>query len=398
MSQEIVVPGFRWGGVEAGIRKRGGKADLALLIADAPVACAGLFTKSDMAAAPVRLSQPKVDGGKARAVLMNAGCANACTGAAGDTAAERMAAALRPHDIDPDHVLIASTGVIGALLPFERIQAASDKLVASTRPDGIRDFARAIMTTDTREKVAFRRGTVAGKPVIVAGVCKGAGMIMPDMATMLACVATDAAVDPGALRMMLGAAAWPSFNAVTVDGDTSTNDTLYVLASGKAGNATIQDPTDAGYAELLALLTDTCIDLAKQIAADGEGATKFIEVHVKEARDENEADIVARRIANSPLVKTAMHAADANWGRIMAAIGACGLSIAQNRISLYIDDVLLVRDGIGLGQIAEDKATEKMKGPAFVLTVHLGRGAAKRSVFTCDYSAEYVKINAEYRS
>jgi glutamate N-acetyltransferase/amino-acid N-acetyltransferase len=399
MAEHPVVPGFRWGGIEAGIRKRGGRPDLALLLTDEPVACAGIFTRSDAAAAPVVLSRPKATAGRARAVLMNAGCANACTGEKGAAAAHRMAAALTQlADIPEELVLIASTGVIGAHLPVERIEAHLGQLVSSARPDGIREYARAIMTTDTREKVASRQGFVAGRTVTVAGTCKGAGMIMPDMATMLACVVTDAAVEPEALRTLIGAAAWPSFNAVTVDGDTSTNDTLYLLASGQAGNPVITRADSPGYSELLGLVRETCIDLAKQIAADGEGATKFIEVHVSEARTEDEADTVARRIANSPLVKTALHAADANWGRIVAAIGVCGFSIDASRIALQIEDVLLVEHGQGLGVLAEEHASARMRGPAFTLHVRLGRGAAERSIFTCDYSAEYVKINAEYRT
>jgi glutamate N-acetyltransferase/amino-acid N-acetyltransferase len=392
---DVVVPGFRWGGLEAGIRKRPGRPDLALLLADESAVCAAVFTQSDMAAAPVMLSKPVAASGKARAVLMNAGCANACTGEAGLAAARRMAASLK---LNPAEVLTASTGVIGALLPAEKIEAHAGVLMAQVRPDGIRDFARAIMTTDTREKVASRQGLLGGKQVTVAGVCKGAGMIMPDMATMLACVATDAAIDAKPLQALLRAAVWPSFNAVTVDGDTSTNDTLYLLASGKAGHAPIHSEADAAYGELLTLVRETCIDLAKQIAADGEGATKFVEVAVEGATDEHEADVIARRIANSPLVKTAWHAADANWGRIMAAAGACGFSLDPSKVSIAVSGVPLVERGVGLGQSAEDAATQQMKQPAFIVTVKLGRGPVNRSVFTCDYSAEYVKINAEYRT
>jgi glutamate N-acetyltransferase/amino-acid N-acetyltransferase len=398
MAQDPVVPGFRWAGIEAGIRKHGGRPDVALLLADEPVTCAGVFTRSDAAAAPVRLSRPVAAAGRARAVLMNAGCANACTGSAGDAAALRMAAALETHGIPRSEVLVASTGVIGAPLPVERIEAHTTRLVETCAADGITSFARAIMTTDTREKVASRRGRVGGRDVTVAGVCKGAGMIMPDMATMLSCLATDAAISAPALRTLLGAAAWPSFNAVTVDGDTSTNDTLYLLASGKAGNTLIENVSDAAYGELRALVTETCVDLAKQIAADGEGATKFIEVRVEQARHEQEADVVGRRIANSPLVKTALHAADSNWGRIMGAIGTCGLGVDTSRVALVIDDVPIVANGVGLGATAEARATERMRGASFVLHVLLGRGAATRSIYTCDFSAEYVKINAEYRT
>lgn len=393
-----VVPGFRWGGLEAGIRKRGGRADLALLVADEPVACAGIFTRSDVAAAPVRQSRPKADGGRVRAVLMNAGCANACTGAEGEEAARRMAAALAPSGIAPDEVLTASTGVIGLLLPVEKVEAAAPRLFDSVRADGIREFARAIMTTDTREKVAWRRGSVAGRQVTVAGVAKGAGMIMPDMATMLACVATDAAVSPAALKRLLVLAAHDSFHALTVDGDTSTNDTLYLLASGRAGNAPIESEASPGFAELLGLLRETCVELARSIASDGEGATKLIEVQVTGAATEAEADAVARRIANSPLVKTACHAADPNWGRIVAAAGVVGAGLDPARLELSIGGVPVVRRGVGLGEAAEAQAGERMREPAFALSLELGRGSAARTIYTCDFSAEYVRINAEYRT
>jgi glutamate N-acetyltransferase/amino-acid N-acetyltransferase len=399
MSQPIVVPGFRWAGVEAGIRKRPGRPDLALLVADEAVSCAGIFTKSDMAAAPVFTSRPKAAGGSARAVLMNAGCANACTGEAGQAAAERMAQCLDGAlGIEEAEVLIASTGVIGAPLPIEKIENAVDRLVEALRPDGIGDFAKAIMTTDTREKIATRQGKVSGKTITVAGVCKGAGMIMPDMATMLACIVTDASIAPDPLLDMLREAGAESFNAVTVDGDTSTNDTLYLLASGVAKNAEIDVSEGPAYEALLALVRDVCVELAKKIAADGEGATKFVEVRVEEAFSDIEADTIARRIANSPLVKTAWHAADANWGRMMAAAGACGFTLDPSLVSISIDGADLVEKGVGLGPEAEAEAQEQMKKPAFTVLMKLGRGTDAKSVYTCDFSAEYVKINAEYRS
>jgi len=398
MADIPAVAGFRWGGVEAGIRKHGGRPDLALLVADGPAACAGVFTMNDMAAAPVLLSRAKAAAGTARAVLANSGCANACTGAQGMEAARRMAAALERRGIDASEVLVASTGVIGAPLPVAKIEAAAAKLLAAARPDGIRDFARAIMTTDTREKIAFREGSVSGRRVTVAGACKGAGMIMPNMATMLGFLATDAAAEPGPLQAMLREAAADSFNAVTVDGDTSTNDTLCILASGRAGGPPVREASGGAYAALRALVREVCVDLARAIAADGEGATKFIEVRVEEAFSPYEADVVARRIANSPLVKTACHAADPNWGRIMAAIGACGLTIDPQRVGISVDGADLVERGVGLGDEAEREAAVQMRKSSFTLLVKLGRGSEVRSIYTCDYSAEYVKINAEYRT
>ena len=345
-----------------------------------------------MAAAPVQLSKAVVGRGLARAVLMNAGCANACTGDAGADAAKRMAASLKSTaGVDASQVLIASTGVIGAQLPAEKIEKHVGQLVGAARPNGIRDFASAITTTDTHEKVAWRRGLVRGHQVTVAGVCKGAGMIMPNMATMLACVATDASIEASPLMTLVREVASPSFNAVTVDGDTSTNDTLYVLASGKSEHARIKSDTDAGFSELEAIVKDVCVNLAKQIAADGEGATKFIEVVVEEAADEWEADTIARRIANSPLVKTAWHAADANWGRIAAAAGAAGFYLDPTQLSIFVSGAPLVRNGVGLGLEAEAKATENMKGKAFEVMVRLGRGTARKTIYTCDFSADYVR-------
>lgn len=398
MSHDPVVPGFRWSGIEAGIRKRPGNPDLAVLVADEPVACAGVFTQSDAAAAPVKLSRPVAASGRARAVVMNAGCANACTGAPGDDAAARMAAVLETHGIPANEVLVASTGVIGLLLPIEKVEANADRAYSEARPDGIRAFAKAIMTTDTVEKVASRTGVVGGKTVTVAGVSKGAGMIMPNMATMLACVATDAAVEAPVLQTILRTAADDTFNAVTVDGDTSTNDTLYLLASGRAGNAPITETAGADFEAFQKLVNEVCLDLARAIAADGEGATKLVAVRVTESANAVEADTIARRIANSPLVKTAFHAADPNWGRIIGAAGACGFHLDVAQMELSIADVVVMRDGVGLGVDAEAQAGEKMKAREWEVVLRLGRGDASRTIYTCDFSAEYVRINAEYRT
>jgi glutamate N-acetyltransferase / amino-acid N-acetyltransferase len=398
MSKDPIVPGFRWAGLEAGIRKRPGRPDLALLLADGPVACAGLFTTNSVTAAPVNVSRPRAAAGLARAVLMNAGCANACTGEAGTEAAVRMAAALEPTGIPSDEVLIASTGVIGAPLPIEKIEAAAPALLDALRPDGVRDFARAICTTDTFEKVAHRQGHLAGRTVTVVGVAKGAGMIQPNMATMLGCIATDANIEAGPLLELLRAAAHDSFHCLTVDGDMSTNDTVYLLASGKAGHQPIREARGPAFDQLLELVRGVCLDLTKAIARDGEGATKLVEVRVEEAYSEEEADRIARKIANSPLVKTAWHAADANWGRIMGAIGASGVSVDGSLVSISVDGADLVDQGVGLGPDAEAEATVQMQKPSFTVLVKLGRGVEGRSIYTCDFSADYVKINAEYRT
>lgn len=398
MSQKIVVPGFRWAGIEAGIRKHPGKKDLALLVADEAATCAGIFTKSDMAAAPVLLSRPKAASGIARAVLMNAGCANACTGEQGDESARRMAAALEAQGVAQAETLIASTGVIGAQLKIDKLEAAIPSLWEALRPDGIDEFARAIMTTDTFPKVAVRTGELFGRKVTVAGVAKGAGMIMPDMATMLGCLVTDARVESDTLLEMLRRAAWVSFNATTVDGDTSTNDTLYLLASGKATRQEITSVDEPAFDILLKLVSEVAVELARLIAKDGEGATKLIDVRVEEAYSEEEADVIARKIANSPLVKTAWTAADANWGRIMGAIGVCGFQVDPRKVSISVDGVDIVENGVGVGAEAEEEASVQMRKSEFTVRVRLGRGDAVRTVFTCDLTADYVQINADYRT
>lgn len=398
MSKDPIVSGFRWSGVSAGIRKKKGHPDLALLIADEAVPCAAVFTQSDAAAAPVRLSKKTAKSGMARAVLMNAGCANACTGNEGDDAARRMAAALEGQGVSADETLIASTGVIGLLLPIDKVERHAPAAFEEVRPEGIRDFARAIMTTDTVEKVASRSGLVAGKRVNLAGVSKGAGMIMPNMATMLACVVSDVAIAPDALQSLLKEACDDSFNAITVDGDTSTNDTVYALASQKAGNPTITQEDSPGYAEFRQLLRELCLDLAKAIVGDGEGATKLIEVRVSGAQSKDEADTIARRIANSPLVKTACHAGDPNWGRIIAAAGACGFNLDIAAMELLCAGVPVMKAGQGTGVEAETQAAERMKEREWSIELRLGRGSAERSIYTCDFSADYVSINADYRS
>lgn len=398
MADTVVVPGFRWAGFEAGIRKHPGRKDLALLVADEAATCAGIFTKSDMAAAPVLVSRPKAASGIARAVLMNAGCANACTGTAGHEAAQRMAAVFESQGISAAETLIASTGVIGAPLAIDRLEAAAPALWEALRPDGIHAFSEAIVTTDTHPKVASRTGELFGKKVTVAGVAKGAGMIMPDMATMLGCIVTDAKVESDTLLELLRRAAWVSFNATTVDGDTSTNDTLYLLASGVTTRQEITSVDEPAFAILLKLVSEVCVELARMIAADGEGATKLVEVRVEEAFSEEEADVIGRRIANSPLVKTAWTAADANWGRIMGAIGVAGFQVDPSLVSLSIDGVDIVEGGVGLGADAEAEASVQMQKSQFTVLVKLGRGQATRSIYTCDLTAEYVQINADYRT
>ncbi len=385
------VEGIRWGAAEAGIRKRGG-LDLGLVLCAEPAATAAIFTRSVSAAAPVLLSRQRLRRGRAAAILVNAGCANACTPEGREAAEATTAAIARATGAPEQLVLCASTGVIGAPLPVDRVLAAVPDLVADAAPEGLPRFAEAIRTTDTFAKLSFRP---AGKAMVV-GCAKGAGMIQPNMATMLGFLATDARVAPPLLRRLLRDTAHATFNAVTVDGDTSTNDSLFLLATGATGQP-VEEGTPA-YRALAKSLGEVATDLAKAIARDGEGATKRIAVRVDGARTEAEADRIARRIANSPLVKTAIHAADANWGRIVAAAGTAGVAFDPARLEVAIGPAVVVRGGVGTTLAAERAAAEHLAGDDVEIRVKLGRGQGSRTIWTCDLSADYVRINAEYRT
>ena len=390
MNDLPAVRGVRFGAVESGIRKRGG-LDLGLVLCAEPAAAAAIFTRSEAAAAPVLLSRARVRKGRAAAIVVNAGCANACVPGAMEAAERSTAAVAAAIGARPAQVLVASTGVIGQPLPVEKLEAAIGALVADASEDGLPRFARAIMTTDTVPKLAAR---AAGKAV-VAGCAKGAGMIMPDMATMLGFLVTDARVPPPLLRTLLREAAHDSFNAVTVDGDTSTNDSLYLLATGASG----QSVTGGAAARKLgAALADVCLELAKAIARDGEGATKRISVVVEGARTERDADAVARRVANSPLVKTAIHAADANWGRIVAAAGTAGVRLDLRKLEVALGPAVVFARGAATLGDSERLATDHLRGDDVVVRLKLGAGKARRTLYTCDFSADYVRINAEYRT
>jgi len=391
------VPGMLAAGMAAGIKK-GDVHDLALIASEREATAAGVFTLNKVVAAPVILDRQRLRRGKGRAILINSGNANACTGRQGYADAVKVAVltaqALR---LRPEDVFVASTGVIGKPLPMERIEAAIPVLARQLRRDGGEDAARAIMTTDTTVKMVVATDTIGGRTITVGGIAKGSGMIHPDMATMLAFLATDAAVPRAILQRGLRQAADRSFNRIPVDGDTSTNDMVLCLANGVAGNR----PVASGSADarrFQALLDYVCLDLAKKIAWDGEGATKFVALRVKRASTTRAAVRVAVAIATSSLVKTAWFGEDANWGRIMAAIGRAGVQIAPDRIAIMYGDVPVVHRGTGLGLAAEEQANTVLKGREFALTVDLGIGHAEATVWTTDLSPEYVKINASYRS
>ena len=394
---DFQVPGFLAAGISAGLKKNQ-ERDLALLYSEVPAVAAGVFTTNRVKAVPVLLSMERIKSGTARAVLVNSGSANACTGWRGLRDGRRLSRLIASFlKIDPASVLLASTGVIGKPLLMPVIEKNLPRLVASLSSTGLGDAARAIMTTDTFPKAALTRSLVNGREITIAGMAKGAGMINPQMATLLSFVLTDALISPQALQRSLKDGAQGSFNRITVDRDTSTNDTLLILANGRARNREILSHT-AGYKKFSDLLSEVLFSLAKMIARDGEGATKLVEIAVEGARTTSEAEQVARAVAYSPLVKTAFFGEDANWGRILCAVGYSGMAINPDKIDIFFDDVDIVRRGQGTGLEKEERATWVMKKREYKIRLNLHRGRQRASVFTTDFSYDYVKINASYRS
>ncbi len=391
--EPAVVRGFRLAGVAAGLRHEPGRKDLGVIAADSAVAAAGVFTTNRVKAAPVLVAQARLRRGRLRAVGVNSGSANCFTGKPGLKLAQDSSAALAAAlGCAPELVAPCSTGVIG--LPYElaKYRAGAAAAVAALAPDGLEDFARAIMTTDTHPKIASATLRLGGKQVTFAGCAKGAGMIEPKMATMLAFVMTDAAVAPAALRRTLRDALPHSFNAITIDGDMSTNDTLLLMASGAAGNRSLEGRDLVRFA---AAVAEVSAALARELVRDGEGATKLVTVEVRGARSPADADRVARQIANSPLVKTAFFGCDPNFGRILMAVGKAGVAIDLDRIEVALGGIRLASRG-ALHTAALAEAAQRMREREFTLTVDLklGKGAAR--IMTCDLSFDYVKINAEY--
>jgi glutamate N-acetyltransferase/amino-acid N-acetyltransferase len=395
----LPVTGVRLGVAEAAIKKPG-RNDL-LLIELAPGSrVAGVFTQNAFAAAPVQLCRERLaKGAPIRGLLINAGNANAATGNGGlEDARSTAAAAARAIACADDAVLAFSTGVIGQRLPVERMVAAAPRAAAALASNAWGDAARAIMTTDTVAKGASRRVMTAQGEVTVTGIAKGVGMIEPHMATMLAFIGTDARLNGAATQAALQQAVAVSFNCVTVDGDTSTNDSCVLFATAQVGTRDVE-VGDADYVTILAAITEVCTELAQAVVRDGEGATRFITVDVGGARDEREARQVAYSIANSPLVKTAMFAGDANWGRIIMAVGKAGVEgLDPQQVSVALDDVKLIERGEPHASYREELGAAVVAKPEFTIAVGLGRGSAQARIWTCDFSYDYVKINAEYRT
>lgn len=385
--------GFVADGVSCGLKRAAGARDLGLLASEVECAAAAVFTTNRVQAAPVRLSKRRVASGRAQAVIVNSGNANACTGAAGEADAEAMAEiAARRLGIAPERVLVASTGIIGHRLPLDKIRRGAEALELSR--SGGAAFAEAIMTTDSIPKEFAVRVALGRHEVVIGGAAKGSGMIHPNMATMLAFVTTDADVPAVLLQRMLRSSVERSFNVITVDGDTSTNDTVFLLANGWSGAPTIQDASPEA-AAFQAGLDEVCIQLAKAIARDGEGSTKLIEVQVRGAVDDVQARQVARTIARSSLVKAAVYGGDPNWGRIACAAGYSGAEVDFERMDISVGQVDLVRRGEILA-FDRSAAAQELRGPDVFITVDLHLGPGTGTAWGCDLTERYVEINAEY--
>lgn len=386
--------GFSAGAVSAQIKYKD-RLDLAMLVCTQPASAAAVFTQNKVTAAPVRISREHIRTGRCQALIVNSGNANCATGPKGMENARTTAAAVAEAlGIAPELVQIASTGVIGQQLPMERILPRIPDLAANLRPEGLDDLARAIMTTDLVKKTAIRTLSLKKGALTLCGVAKGSGMIRPDMATMLSFLVTDADVSPERLAVLLRSAVNKSFNRISVDGDTSTNDMVLLMASGASGLR----PAGLEEEAFARALDDLCMDLATQVVRDGEGATKLVRVVVTGAKNDEDALRAADTVANSPLVKTAIFGEDANWGRLAMAVGRSGADLDPDRITLRFDEALLVKDGVWLGTEAEAMASAVMKQKEFTLSIDLGIGQGTDFMLTCDFSYDYVRINADYRS
>ena len=395
------LEGVRFAVGAAGVRYAG-RTDVMLALLDAGTTVAGVFTKSKCPSAPVDWCRDRLKGGKARALLVNSGNANAFTGKSGAQAVKFSAKLAAAATGAPERqIFLASTGVIGEPLDAHKFDGLLEKLVEDARPDGWQEAARAIMTTDTYPKLSTRTAMIGGFEVTISGMAKGAGMIAPDMATMLAFVFTDAAIGAEALQAMLESGAKRSFNAITVDGDTSTSDTLLLFATGaakKRGAPKIERASDKRLADFRRALDGVLLDLAHQVVKDGEGARKFVEVTVTGADSAKAAKRVAFSIANSPLVKTAIAGEDANWGRIVMAVGKAGEKADRDRLAIWFGGVRVAHKGLRDPDYDEAEVSQIMKRDEIVINVDLGLGKGAATVWTCDLTKDYVAINGDYRS
>ena len=388
--------GFKAAGVKAGIKKSG-NLDLALIYTEKEAAVAGVFTKNAVAAAPVIVSREVVKGGKAHAIVANAGCANACTGETGLANARKMAAlAAAEVGCAPDEVLVGSTGIIGVNLPMDKLEAGIKAAAAELSEDGSKNAGNAIITTDTYSKACSCEVEIGGQAVRFGAIAKGSGMIQPNMATMLCYITTDANISSQLMQKALSEIVEVSFNMISVDGDMSTNDTVLVLANGASGAAEITYGSPE-YEKFYATLKEICQELSKRIAADGEGATKFLTINVSGTKTFEDAKTVAMSIAKSPLVKTAFFGEDPNWGRVICAVGYAGIPMVPEKTVIKFGGVPVYANGLG-AEFNEDDIHKVMAEHDIVIDVEMGMGDAQATVWSCDFSYEYVKINGEYHT
>lgn len=387
--------GFLFSTAEAAIKKPGRK-DLALIYSDSDCVMSGMFTTNKIKAAPVKLDMRKIKKGFGRVVIINSGNANACTGKQGmEDALETVARTGNLLRINNDLVYVCSTGVIGMPLPMERIRSKIPDLVKGLGISSIEDAAIAIMTTDTFPKIAARKIRISNKDIVISGICKGAGMICPNMATMLCFIMTDANIEKQALDAALKTAVGRSFNRITIDGDMSTNDTILIMANALSGSPLIQIDSKAFHL-FSSALTEIANELSRLIVKDAEGASKLVEIEVVNARTEKEAEKAAFSIANSLLVKTAIYGNDANWGRLMAALGYSGIRVKEDKTDIYLNKLKIVKKGLGTGK--DKEANERLRDTEIRIRIDLNIGMGSAKVLTSDLTEGYVKINAEYRT
>jgi glutamate N-acetyltransferase/amino-acid N-acetyltransferase len=394
-ARKVVPKGFLFSTAEAAVKKPGRK-DIAVIFSKVEANIAGAFTTNTVKAAPVKLCMRKVRSGKGQAIIVNSGNANACTGKQGLRDAEDIVSALAKHiGITSSLIYPCSTGVIGTPLPMERIRPSISALAEGLSHFSLEDVARAIMTTDTFPKIIHRRIRIGPRTGTISGICKGAGMIAPNMATMLCFILTDIAVDGKTLDLLVKDSVEKSFNRITIDGDMSTNDTLLMMANGLLGNRPIDRRSEL-FGPLQRAVDDVASGLSRLVVKDGEGATKLIEVVVRGARSRTDAEKAAFAVANSNLVKTAVYGNDANWGRIMCSLGYSGVKFREEKTDIFFGPVKVVKGGLTNNKDAE--AAQVLKGNEIIVRVdfHLGKAAAR--VLTCDFTEEYVRINAEYRT
>ena len=387
--------GFRAAGIHAGVKVDSTKKDLALVYSLVPASAAAVYTTNRVQAAPIHIDREHLRDGRAQAVVLNSGNANACTGARGLADGRRMCARTAALlDLEPVDVLVCSTGVIGVELPMQVIEAALPQVAEALSEEGGQAAAEAIMTTDTVAKSFAVEVDLEGRSVRIGGMAKGAGMIAPNMATMLSVISTDAEVEAGLLQDLLGRAVQRSFNCITVDGDMSTNDTVIALANGAAGGPRLEK--DGSGVELFyAALEKVCRQLARAIARDGEGATKLVSIRVQGAADAGAARRVGLAVANSNLVKTAVFGCDPNWGRILCAVGYSGVEIDPDKVRVELCGTAIYNSGAGV-DFEQEKLIEAMREEDIPIVIELAQGHAEAEVFTCDFSYDYVRINAEY--